>query len=186
MQQLTAVLGEVSARPEERRRRWNRRRGRRSVRWSTAKSPRLRPSQLAVLGVGGEGSTVVPVVVSEWRGELSNAGGDGSRRRGGFGCSGVRERKRGNEGIREREEKESTTTGTYPREATAGTWRRASVKQAARRLPSGRRRRKGEREKESHFPENPLGKTLIARKSFSILKQRIELEFEGLFEKIKF
>ena len=183
MQQLTAVLGEVSARPEERRRRWNWRRGRRSVRWSTAKSPRLRPSRLAVLGVGREGSTVVPVVVSEWRGELSNAGGDGSRRRGGFGCSGVRERKRGNEGISAREREQHGVGASYPRRGVGRDVASAAVKQAARRLPSGRKRRKG---KEKDFSDNPLDFWKFLQTSPFPLKLGEKQGFEGFSGNIKF
>ena len=53
----------------------------------------------------GEGRTADRMVVVERRGELSSTGGDGSRRRGGFGFSGTeRERKLGDK--RERGEGE--------------------------------------------------------------------------------
>ena len=70
----------------------------RPERRETVESTRFRPSRLAVLGVGGEGSTAVLVVVSERRGEAAIAGGDRSRRRRVRTFSGVlrkRERARG-------------------------------------------------------------------------------------------
>ena len=67
--------------PEERRRRWNRRRGRRSVRWGTAAISRTAAPELDSEHLEGEGRTADRMVVVERRGELSNTGGDGSRQR---------------------------------------------------------------------------------------------------------
>ena len=103
-----------------RRARWRGRRGwrsdggggidgddRRSERKGTAAISRTAAPELDSEHLEGEGRTADRMVVVERRGELSSAGGDGSRRRGGFGFSGTereRERKLGDK--RERGEGE--------------------------------------------------------------------------------
>ena len=79
VQQLTAVLGEVSERPEERRRRWNRRRRRMSVRRGTASISLSRAPELDSCEEKGQRETAVPMVCSARLGDGCN--GDGERRR---------------------------------------------------------------------------------------------------------